>query len=121
LSGTYVVVLDEATPGRALRAMMQSPLLEFWTVVGHGSGGALAARLALTLQPTVKALILLAEPMPKDVDMAGINIYVVALYGQQDSVVTPASVEASTSRMPGTQPSSFRKQSKSQPKSHPTD
>lgn len=94
-------MLEKPCAGRTLRAMMQKPLLEHWILAGHGRGGALAARLALTLQPKVKALILMAAPMPKDVDMADLNLLVVAMYGQKDSVITPETVEKSFSRFPG--------------------
>lgn len=102
LHGCYSVVVEKPCAGRTVRAMMQRPLLENWTLAGHGlGGGTLAAQLALTLQPKVKALILMAAPMPQDVNMANLNIFVVALYGQKDSVVTPETVEESFSRMPG--------------------
>jgi pimeloyl-ACP methyl ester carboxylesterase len=57
--------------------------------------------MALTLYPKVRALVLMASPLPHDVDMADLNLLVVALYGQKDSVVTPFTVENSFSRFPG--------------------
>ena len=105
LRGCYSVVVEKPCAGRTVRAMMQRPLLEHWILAGHGlGGGALAAQLALTLQPKVKALILMAAPMPQDVNMANLNILVMALYGLKDSVVTPETVEESFSRMPGFYP-----------------
>ena len=104
LSGIYAVVLEKACAGRTVRAMMQQSHLRYWLFAGHGRGGALAAQLARTLQPKVKGLILMAAPMPPDVDMADLNVIVVVLYGQKDSWVTPEAVEKSFSRMPGASP-----------------
>jgi poly(3-hydroxyalkanoate) synthetase len=50
----------------------------------------------------VKGLVLMASPMPPDVDMTNLNVIVVALYGRKDNVVTPEAVENSFPRMPGT-------------------
>lgn len=82
--------------------MMRKPDVEFWTLAGHGrTGGALASRLALTLQPKVKGLILLASALPADVDLVDVNVVVVALYGGRDTVVTRKAVEESFVRFPG--------------------
>lgn len=96
------MVLEKACAGRTLRAMMEESHLQSWVLAGHGRGGALAAQVARTLQPKVKGVVLMAAPMPPDVDMADLNVVVVVLYGQKDSVVTPEAVEKSFSRMPGT-------------------
>ncbi|KAG0599074.1 hypothetical protein M758_12G125500 [Ceratodon purpureus] len=99
--GSYAVIVEKACAGRILRAMMQKSHLQYWTLAGHGRGGALAAQVARTLQPKVKGLVLMAAPMPPDVDMADLNVIVVVLYGQKDNVVTSKAVEESFSRMPG--------------------
>jgi pimeloyl-ACP methyl ester carboxylesterase len=102
LRGSYAAIVEKACAGRTLRAMMQKPHLKYWVLAGHGSGGAVAAQVARTLQPKVKGLVLMASPMPPDVDMTNLNVIVVALYGRKDNVVTPEAVENSFPRMPGT-------------------
>lgn len=102
LRGIYAVIMKKARAERVLRAMMLMPLLEHWILAGHGEEpGALAAQLARTLHPKVMGVVLLATPMPLDVDMSDLNIIVVSLYGREDNVVTPETVEESFSRMPG--------------------
>lgn len=100
--GYYTAIIDTPTLGGAIQAMMRKSDIEFWTLVGHGeAGGALASRLALTLQPKVKGLVLIASALPADVDMVDVNVVVVALYGGRDTVVTPKAVEGSFVRFPG--------------------
>ena len=80
---------------------MQQPQLQYWTLAGHGEAGAVAARLALTLHPKVKALVLLAAALPEDVSLVDVNLLLIVVYGSKDTVVPPATVEASFSRMEG--------------------
>lgn len=61
----------------------------------------MAARLALTLHPKVKALLLLAALVPKDVDLRSLKLLLVVLYGEIDSVVKPTTITRSFSHMPG--------------------
>jgi hypothetical protein len=102
LSGYHAVVVENATVARVIEAMMQQPQLQYWTLAGHGeAAGAVAARLALTLHPKVKALVLLAAALPEDVSLVDVNLLLVVVYGSKDTVVPPATVEASFSRMEG--------------------
>ena len=101
LSGYYAAVVENATVARVIEAMMQQPQLQYWTLAGHGEAGAVAARLALTLYPKVKALVLLAAALPEDVNLVDVNLFLIVVYGSKDSVVPPATVEASFSRMEG--------------------
>lgn len=87
--------------GRVIEAMMQQPQLQYWALAGHGGAGAVAARLAITLHPKVKALVLLAAALPHEVRLVDVNLLLIVVYGSTDSVVSPATVEASFSRMEG--------------------
>ncbi len=82
--------------------MMQLLHVEYWTLLGHGNnGGVVAARLAVTLQPKVKGLILLAAALPGDLDTRALNLLVIVIYGGKDTLVTPEMITKSFSHMAG--------------------
>jgi len=66
-----------------------------WAIGGHGVGGTWASRVARALHPKIKGLILLGAIPDPNLNFSGLNIVVTVAYGTQDSVVTPAMVEAS--------------------------
>ncbi|CAM6085646.1 unnamed protein product [Calypogeia fissa] len=103
LYGYYVIIVNKATPGRVLEAMMQHPEFLYWSLVGHGTGGELAARIAVTLQPKVKGLVLIASVLPPEVDLRSIspNLFLTVIYSDSDTVSTPMAVINSFSRVVG--------------------
>ncbi len=102
LHGFYAAIVEKGTIAHVVRAMMQQPYLQYWSLLGHGKGGgAVAARMALVLHPKVKALILLAAALPEDVDLRSLNLLLTVIYGGKDTVVTPQAISKSFSQMAG--------------------
>lgn len=101
LVGYNVVIVSEATPGRVYEAMMQKPELKYWSLAGHGTGGELAAKIALTLQPRVKSLVLIGAALPPSVDFRSISVFLTMIYGDNDTITTPTDVTKSLSRVQG--------------------
>ncbi|CAK9255804.1 unnamed protein product [Sphagnum jensenii] len=102
LYGYYAVIVENATVEHVVCAMMQLLHVEYWTLLGHGNnGGVVAARLAVTLQPKVKGLILLAAALPGDLDTQALNLLLIVIYGGKDTLVTPEMITKSFSRMAG--------------------
>ncbi|CAM6091787.1 unnamed protein product [Calypogeia fissa] len=104
LYGYYVVIVKEATPGTVVEAMMQHPELVYWSLVGHGTAaGELAARMAVTFHPKVKSLVLIASVLPPGLDLKSVNmnLFLTVIYGDSDTVTTPADVTNSFSRVMG--------------------
>ncbi|CAM6085633.1 unnamed protein product [Calypogeia fissa] len=103
LFGYYVVIVSEVTPGRVVEAIMQHPELVYWSLAGHGTGGELAARMAMSLQPKVKSLVLIASVLPPDLDFKSVNLnlFLTVIYSDNDTISTPADVTNSFSRVMG--------------------
>ncbi|CAK9263796.1 unnamed protein product [Sphagnum jensenii] len=100
--GFYAAIVEKGTIAHVVRAMMQRPYLQYWSLLGHGKGGgAVAARMAFVLHPKIKALILLAAALPEDVDLRSLNLLLTVIYGGKDTVVTPQAISKSFSQMAG--------------------
>ena len=92
LVGYYAAILEQATPECAIKAMLLQPHVQYWTLGGHGAGGAVTAHMVVTLHPKVKDLVLVASPLPADVNLKLLNLLLIVVYGETDTVVTPAMV-----------------------------
>jgi hypothetical protein len=102
LHGFYAAIVEKGTIAHVVRAMMQQPYLQYWSLLGHGKGGgAVAARMAFVLHPKIKALILLAAALPEDVDLRSLNLLLTVIYGGKDTVVSPQAISKSFSQMAG--------------------
>ncbi|CAM6014810.1 unnamed protein product [Sphagnum balticum] len=100
LHGFYAAIVEKGTIAHVVRAMMEQPYLQYWSLLGHGKGGgAVAARMAFVLHPKIKALILLAAALPEDVDLRSLNLLLTVIYGGKDTVVTPQAISKSFSQM----------------------
>lgn len=108
LYGYHATIVERPTPELVIKAMMLQPQLQYWILAGHGNGGTVAAHVAVTLHPKVEALILLASPLPRDVNLKLLNLLLVVAYSENDTLVTSAAVKRSFSRMAGrTSPQCF--------------
>nr|PNR51596.1 hypothetical protein PHYPA_010783 [Physcomitrium patens] len=99
LYGYHATIVERPTPELVIKAMMLQPQLQYWILAGHGNGGTVAAHVAVTLHPKVEALILLASPLPRDVNLKLLNLLLVVAYSENDTLVTSAAVKRSFSRM----------------------
>jgi pimeloyl-ACP methyl ester carboxylesterase len=104
LSSRFRVVAPELPPGDAGRQLevARSALDgERAAVLGHGTGGAIAQRLAA--DGTVDAVVLLDAPRAEDVtdaELAAIELPVLLLWGEDDDIVPVATAEALNDAIP---------------------
>ncbi|MET0862828.1 MAG: alpha/beta hydrolase, partial [Nakamurella sp.] len=104
-AGFLVVILKEpyglaiVAPGQSGTPIAEHPEIATWAVGGHSLGGTAAALFAGDNLATVKGLLLWASYPGNDLSAAG-ALQVTSIFGSNDLLAPPASIENSRSKLP---------------------
>jgi predicted alpha/beta-hydrolase family hydrolase len=71
-----------------------------YILAGHSQGAKMAAQFVYENPALIDGLILLATTHPRDIDLSGIRIPVMKIYGLKDGVADPGDVVANKSKLP---------------------
>ena len=85
---------------RALSAVASRPEVQYWHLVGHSLGGAMAAELVDREPGTFASLTLLASYPAGGVDLSGRNLPVLSAYGTRDGVADLNAVQEAIDQFP---------------------
>lgn len=78
--------------------MAASPRM--WVVGGHSRGGMLAARFAASFPGAAAGLVLVATTHPREMDLSGLRLPVLKIYGSADGLATPDEIRRYASNLP---------------------
>ena len=69
-------------------------------VGGHSLGGVMAARYIFNQAEKVHGLVLMAAYPESNIDLSGLNLPVVSIYGERDGLTSVDDIEQSLARLP---------------------
>lgn len=85
---------------RALRVIQAHPEITNWAIGGHSLGGAMAASFIGQRPDMVSGLVLWAAYPPESTDLSALKLWVVSVYGSQDSVLSTDQLEETRLLLP---------------------
>jgi pimeloyl-ACP methyl ester carboxylesterase len=86
--------------GKAQAVIDAYPEIEHWVIGGHSLGGSMAAAFADENRSAIDGLVFLASYPASSNDLSASGMPVLSIYGEQDGLADPATVEQSRPLLP---------------------
>lgn len=92
--------LAVVTPNVAEAVIAAHPEIQKWAIGGHSLGGSMAARYAANHPDRIAGLALWASYPEPGLDLSGLPLAVVSVYGSEDGLASLAEIEQSKAQLP---------------------
>jgi hypothetical protein len=85
---------------RALRVIHAYPEIQSWAIGGHSLGGSMAASFVGQRPDIMSGLVFWASYPPQSTDLSRLKLWVVSIYGSEDSVLSSGNLEDTRPLLP---------------------